>query len=462
MIKRLVFLCSFFVLALPTVCFADDKSVEFVHYDVDLEPCLNPAVKPSHSDDKPITQDMIDELESNGWIYKGQNEKGVYEFIEMPYKLGRSLDVNVVPESSISYTVEGWGDSVYMSFTSVNGIITIPSNTFDEFVADYIMYGNCTLSEELPPGTTFKNVQVGFALTVGYADTTVEVYDQQLNKVRLKGPSNSYTDYDVTCTIPSNTSNKVSYWKTDDTTQTNHSSNVITLTDKIEVFTYAIGEDGGQIYPYDFVFVCDIDSAYITNNAINAVGDKVDKVKDSVDKQTADMNKNHEETKGILNGLPGKIADAITGVLQKLFVPSDDFISKKMNEFSDKLDEHLGFLAFPVTASLDLLDIILSARDTGSSITFPSIHVPMNGKDYVIAEETSVNLNDVFIRFPVLEETLHLLTSLMLLLVLVSKAYNLWSKYLGQEPVDVFSAFTIDDVADEMEADRLLIKHGGV
>ena len=416
-----------------------EMTVEIFKSDESFEvlPCLSPAVKPSHADDKPITDEMIQAMEENGYLYGGQNEDGVYCFTEMPYQMSTfSLDVGYVPESSIICTVEGWADSVYMSITSTNGIITIPSNTYDEFVADYIRYGNCTLVDELPLGTTFKNIQIGWVLNTGYADTVVGIYQDQTNTVKLVGSSSS-TAFPVTCTISADDDNAVSYWKTenDNTTQTDHTTKAITLTDKIEVFTYAIGEEGGQIYPQSMVFTVDVDETYLTNNAIAEVGDKVDKVKDSIDEQTEVIEENHEETKGLLGtiiegitSLPSKIWEVVSDGLKALFIPEDGWLEQQFDNMKSNLEDSLGFLTFPFVLIEDFLNLFTQAADADDwTFTLPKLEF-MN---HTVWEEHHFDFEGTYSDIPwvvTLFDVLHLFIKFILIMALAQlglKKYDL-------------------------------------
>ena len=94
--------------------------------------------------------------------------------------------------------------------------------------------------------------------------------------------------------------------------------------------------------------------------------------------------------------LPGRIASAISNVLQSLFVPSqEDFSTLKAN-YATLLSERLGFIYQGFEWVVDFATTFLgSMQSAGSySFTFPGVSVPMNGQTYTIIPETAVSLEN--------------------------------------------------------------------
>ena len=94
--------------------------------------------------------------------------------------------------------------------------------------------------------------------------------------------------------------------------------------------------------------------------------------------------------------LPGRVASAISNVLQSLFVPSqEDFSTLKAN-YATLLSERLGFIYQGFEWVVDFATTFLgSMQSAGSySFTFPGVSVPMNGQTYTIIPETAVSLEN--------------------------------------------------------------------
>lgn len=177
-------------------------------------------------------------------------------------------------------------------------------------------------------------------------------------------------------------------------------------------------------------------------------------IKDSINSQKEQDAQQHEETKGLLGriidgitSIPGKIIELLTDALKALFIPSEDFLNTKLKSFQDDLD-NMGFLAWPVSASIDFLELLLNASGSSGEITLPAAKFNMDGKTITIWEETTFNFADLKSGVPVLFDTLNILFGLLMLVLVCQRAYNMWGKYFGQEPADVFSAIDVGDIAD--------------
>ena len=96
--------------------------------------------------------------------------------------------------------------------------------------------------------------------------------------------------------------------------------------------------------------------------------------------------------------LPGRVASAISNVLQSLFVPSqEDFINLK-TQYETLLEERLGFIwqagEWVVTFGQSILTAVQGGNEY--TFTFPGISFPMNGTTYVLAEPVQVSLQNAF------------------------------------------------------------------
>lgn len=158
------------------------------------------------------------------------------------------------------------------------------------------------------------------------------------------------------------------------------------------------------------------------------------------------------EQKSVVNGLletiiagitslPGLIIDGFSNLLKALFIPSEDFLVNKINEFAKSLEAHLGFLAFPVTVINDLLQAALAVSDGDGTFTFPAIQFEQNGQMITLSDEYNIDLNDTLTAFPDLQKYLRLASSFVLLLLVVARAIHLLRHYFGEAIPDVFGSF---------------------
>lgn len=99
-------------------------------------------------------------------------------------------------------------------------------------------------------------------------------------------------------------------------------------------------------------------------------------------------NKNHESLmSGLANWFSGLLSGILDG-LKNLFVPSDEYMSGFFSEFNDFLEEHLGFLYYPIACFINIFESILAIDPNASpSITLPALVVPVGEESYTIWEE---------------------------------------------------------------------------
>lgn len=102
-------------------------------------------------------------------------------------------------------------------------------------------------------------------------------------------------------------------------------------------------------------------------NPNQGVEDKLDEVNET--------NKNIFEA--ILD-LPNTIVNLILDGLSSLFIPSDDFLQNWFTEMQESLEEQLGFLSYPTTWIITILQRFMTLEDTGSYvISWGNINVPL-------------------------------------------------------------------------------------
>ncbi len=123
--------------------------------------------------------------------------------------------------------------------------------------------------------------------------------------------------------------------------------------------------------------------------------------------------------------LPGRIASAISNVLQSLFVPSqEDFTNLKM-QYETLLEERLGFIwqagEWVVTFGQSILTAVQGGNEY--TFTFPGISFPMNGTTYVLAEPAQVSLQNGF--FEVVRPVLGTIVAIICVIAFVNTAEDM-------------------------------------
>lgn len=120
--------------------------------------------------------------------------------------------------------------------------------------------------------------------------------------------------------------------------------------------------------------------------------------------------------------LPGRVASAISNVLQSLFVPSqEDFINLK-TQYETLLEERLGFIwqagEWVVTFGQSILTAVQGGNEY--TFTFPGISFPMNGTTYVLAEPVQVSLQNAF--FDVVRPVLGTIVAIVCVVAFINTA----------------------------------------
>lgn len=137
--------------------------------------------------------------------------------------------------------------------------------------------------------------------------------------------------------------------------------------------------------------------------------------------------------KSILSAV-GSIPDLIGDMLSRLFIPSEDFITGKIQSFSDQVEEHLGFLGFPVVVTNDFLQALAGYKGTGSGVIhFPGIPVQLPGKKFDLVKEQDVDLGEWFTKFPALQAAIQFVTSFCIFVLVFNRAKHMLSRYFAQD-----------------------------
>lgn len=100
-----------------------------------------------------------------------------------------------------------------------------------------------------------------------------------------------------------------------------------------------------------------------------ADSDKSTDIIGKLDEGQKEQQQQHEETKGLLEGLPGKIGDMLKG----LIIPSNEYFSNWFRDLNDWFSARLGFLYTPIDVLFKFCDGFLSADSSIPSIPVPSL-----------------------------------------------------------------------------------------
>lgn len=91
--------------------------------------------------------------------------------------------------------------------------------------------------------------------------------------------------------------------------------------------------------------------------------------------------------------LISSIINAFKDLFSFLFVPSDDFISSKVNELDSDLKSELGILYFPFSLLQSVLNRFINYEDTYHVMRIPSISIPFFGK---LTDSTTFDIKAFF------------------------------------------------------------------
>lgn len=94
--------------------------------------------------------------------------------------------------------------------------------------------------------------------------------------------------------------------------------------------------------------------------------------------------------------LPSNIASAVSGVLQSLFVPSEDDITAIKSDYEELFSTRLGFIYQAYEWVINFATTVLNTLQNvvSYSFDFPGVAVPLNGTVYEIIPQTTVSLDN--------------------------------------------------------------------
>lgn len=84
--------------------------------------------------------------------------------------------------------------------------------------------------------------------------------------------------------------------------------------------------------------------------------------------------------------------DIIEG-LKRLFIPSEDFLNDKLDEFLDVYEDHFGIFAQGTIYFTNAIRKVDSVLSDSYSFVFPELSVTIVGKKYVFSEQQTVDIN---------------------------------------------------------------------
>ena len=129
--------------------------------------------------------------------------------------------------------------------------------------------------------------------------------------------------------------------------------------------------------------------------------------------------------------LPSNIASAVSGVLQSLFVPSEDDITAIKSDYEELFSTRLGFIYQAYEWVVNFATTVLNTLQnvTSYSFDFPGVSVPLNGTTYQIIPATKVSLDNGVM--DVLRPVLGTIVSFVCIVSFVNMAYDMTSALIS-------------------------------
>ena len=184
-------------------------------------------------------------------------------------------------------------------------------------------------------------------------------------------------------------------------------------------------------------------------NPNQGVEDKLDEVNET--------NKNIFEA--ILD-LPNTIVNLLIDGLSSLFIPSDDFLQNWFTEMQESLEEQLGFLSYPTTWIITILQRFMTLEDTGSYVlSWGNINVPLF--DVPIIQAGSFDLatlleNDTINTF---HEIYFMVLNALTLLAFMGLCMNTYNRIFGGDQ-DNYTYLSVENSYDvDPSTGEILTQH---
>jgi len=150
------------------------------------------------------------------------------------------------------------------------------------------------------------------------------------------------------------------------------------------------------------------------------------------------------------------LLNGILDGLKALFIPDDDYFTNKFDELTDKVENKMGVLAYPLTITIRTFEFLLTVNDTGSYvISWNDITVP-NFEEYVIIKKGSFDLSDLLKNFWIkMAHTLYMtFVSAYLLLAFFKFCNNKYSDMFGGDYDNTDYIFVEESIVDVHETEN--------
>lgn len=163
----------------------------------------------------------------------------------------------------------------------------------------------------------------------------------------------------------------------------------------------------------------------------------------------------------IIDGISSIISSLLDGIidgLKTLFIPSDDFLNNWFTSVREGFEKQLGFLAYPITWILEILNRFLTLNDTGSYvISWSAIKVPNFDKNIIEAGsfDLATLLNNPTIKS--FHDIYFVVIDSLFLLSFFNLCINAYNRCFGgdidnYEYVSVDEGYTFDDKTGEVKS----------
>lgn len=216
-----------------------------------------------------------------------------------------------------------------------------------------------------------------------------------------------------------------------------------------KIFTIRFKETDISLNSGQYTYAADVGFATFEKTDL-----KLDEINKSVKDQTEQDKKHHEENKGFFQSIISGITNLpklIGDMLYNVFVPSDDYFTNKITEVSEGIEEHLGFIGYPISKVLDLFNAISKIGPGAPSgvISIPSFTLDFAGYTFPGASMT-LSVNGFMAAFGIdsqyrpfiqfLFQTMRAMNAVALAFVCFRAAKRFVQKHLGglnDEEIDV-------------------------
>lgn len=214
----------------------------------------------------------------------------------------------------------------------------------------------------------------------------------------------------------------------------------------------------GDVYSFQSLGIkSNFDIVFSTNDVISATDDNTTEL------EVLETNKSILQ---ILKDLPDTLSnffqsllDGIIDALKTLFIPSDDFFNDWFTDLQDAVEKQLGFLSYPFTWILEILNKFLTLTDTASYlITWNDVFVP-NFENHVIISGGSFDLASLLENSTIksFHDMYLTIIDALLMLAFMNYCFNVYSRIFGGS-VDNYEYLTEEDTTIVNNLDGNVLK----